>query len=219
MRKEIKAIFAESIAAKQTFLREHMATIERVVQLTADALRNGKKLLLFGNGGSAADAQHIAAEFVNRYEMNRPPLPAIALTTDTSALTSIANDFSYGDVFAKQVEALGRAGDVAFATSTSGNAANVLRAVEVCRRLRIHTVGFTGGSGGKLGKLVDHNLCVSGTSRTARIQETHILIGHTICDLVDRLLYGDLRGEAEAIVARPAARRATRGPSHSVRSR
>src|SRR5215471_12261939 len=101
MRRQIQAIFAESIAAKQKFLREHTATLEQVVQLVADALRNGKKILLFGNGGSAADAQHIAAEFVNRYEMNRPPLPALALTTDSSALTSIANDFAYDDVFAK----------------------------------------------------------------------------------------------------------------------
>jgi len=220
MRREIQASFAESIAAKQKFLREHAGELERVVLLTADALRNGKKLLLFGNGGSAADAQHIAAEFVNRYEMDRPPLPAIALTTDTSALTSIANDFSYDDVFAKQVEALGRPGDVAFATSTSGNSKSILRAVEACRRAGIATVGFTGGSGGKLAKLVDHNLCVDGTNRTARIQETHILIGHVICDLVDRLLYGDLRDKVATLPpTRPAARRATRGPSRSVRSR
>jgi D-sedoheptulose 7-phosphate isomerase len=219
MRREIQALFAESIAAKQRFVREHAATLERVVQLTADALRSGKKLLLFGNGGSAADAQHIAAEFVNRYEMERPPLPAIALTTDTSALTSIANDFAYADVFAKQVEALGRAGDVAYATSTSGNSPSVVRAVETCRRLGIHTVGLTGGSGGKLGKIVEHHLCVSGTTRTARIQETHILIGHVICDLVDRILFGDLRDRATAVAARPAARRAMRGPSRSVRPR
>jgi len=219
MRREIQAIFAESIAAKQRFLREHAATIERVVQVAVDALRNGKKILLFGNGGSAADAQHIAAEFVNRYEMDRPPLPAVALTTDTSALTSIANDFSYEEVFSKQVEALGRAGDVAWAISTSGNSPSILRAVEACRRLGIHTVGFTGGSGGKLAKLVDMSLCVSATTRTARIQETHILVGHTICDLVDRALFGDLQSRVAPVSARPAARRARRGPSRSVRGR
>ena len=219
MRREIQAIFAESIAAKQKFLREHAATLEGVVQLFAEALRTGKKILLFGNGGSAADAQHIAAEFVNRYEMNRPPLPAIALTTDTSALTSIANDFSYEEIFSKQVEALGRAGDVAVAISTSGNSPSILRAVEACKRLGVHTVGFTGGSGGKLAKLVEHNLCVSSTTRTARIQETHILAAHTICDLVDRVLFGDLQNEAAPILSRPAARRATRGPSRSVRRR
>ena len=218
MRREIQTLFAESIAAKQKFVREHAATIERVVQVTAEALRSGKKILLFGNGGSAADAQHIAAEFVNRYEMDRPPLAAIALTTDSSALTSIANDFGYADVFAKQVVALGRPGDVAFATSTSGNAPSVLRAVDACRRLGIQTVGFTGGSGGKLLPLVDYCLCVSSTTRTARIQEAHILVAHVICDLVDRVLFGDLQGKVAPVTTRPAARRATRGPSRSVRS-
>ena len=219
MRRDIQAIFAASIAAKQQFVRDHAATLERVVQVVADALRNGKKILLFGNGGSAADAQHIAAEFVNRYEMDRPPLPAIALTTDSSALTSIANDLSYDDIFAKQILALGRAGDVAVAISTSGNSPSVVRAVEACRRAGIHTVGLSGGSGGKLAKLVEHNLCVSGTTRTARIQETHIVAAHAICDLVDRVLFGDLKDRVPPLSARPAARRATRGPSRSVRPR
>lgn len=217
MRREIQKIFAESIAAKQRFLREHAATIEEVVQVAAEALRGGRKILLFGNGGSAADAQHIAAEFVNRYEMDRPPLAALALTTDTSALTSIGNDFSYTQVFSKQVDALGRAGDVAFAISTSGNSPNVVLAVESCRRLGIHTVGMTGGNGGKLAKMVDHHLCVSGTTRTARVQETHILAAHVICDLIDRVLFGDLQGSAAPVAARPKPRRATRGPSRSVR--
>ena len=153
------------------------------------AFGNRNKLLIFGNGGSAADAQHIAAEFVNRYRIERPPLPAIALTTDSSALTSIANDYDYAEVFAKQVRALGRQGDVALAISTSGNAENVLRAVQVCRRSGIVTIGLTGGEGGKLGAVVDHLLCVSGTTTTARVQETHILIGHVICELIDRQLF------------------------------
>jgi D-sedoheptulose 7-phosphate isomerase len=150
----------------------------------------GSKLLLFGNGGSAADAQHIAAEFTNRFMIERPPLPAIALTTDTSALTSIANDYSYEEIFAKQVQALGKPGDVALAFSTSGTSPNVLRGVDVCRRLGIHTVGLTGGTGGKLRTMVDHWLNVSASRESARIQETHILIGHVICQLVDAALYG-----------------------------
>ena len=125
---------------------------------------SGNKLLLFGNGGSAADAQHIAAEYVGRFALDRTPLPAVALTTDTSVLTSIANDFGYDEVFAKQVRALGRRGDLAIAISTSGGSRSVLRAVQVCKELGIHTVGLTGGGGGELGTLVDHHLCVCSTA-------------------------------------------------------
>ena len=203
MRSELQAIFAASIAAKQRFLREHLDTLAAVIRLVAAALRAGNKLLWFGNGGSAADAQHIAAEFVNRFVMDRPPLPAIALTTDTSVLTSIANDFGYNDVFAKQIRALGRPGDVAFAISTSGNSPNVVRAVQTCRRMGIHTVGLTGGDGGKLANLVEHHLCVRATTATERIQETHILIGHAICDLVDRLLFGNLQSGPRTGSRRP----------------
>ena len=207
MQREVRAIFAASIAAKRQFLRQHADTLEQVIHLIAAALRGGKKLLLFGNGGSAADAQHIAAEFVNRFSLDRRPLAALALTTDTSALTSIANDFGYAAVFAKQVRALGCAGDVAIAISTSGNSASVLRAAELSRRMRIHTVGLTGGTGGELGRKVDHHLCVSHTADTARIQETHILIGHAICALVDDLLFGS----PEASLARPARQRRAAG--------
>jgi D-sedoheptulose 7-phosphate isomerase len=188
MLRDIRRIFADSIAAKRRFARAHAAELARVVEVTATALAGGHSLFFFGNGGSAADAQHLAAEFVNRYRLERAPLPAIALTTDTSALTSIANDFGYAEVFAKQIEALGRRGDVAFAISTSGAARNVLRAVARCQRLGIVTVGLTGGNGGKLASLVDHLLLVDGSRETARIQETHIVIGHAICDLVERRL-------------------------------
>ena len=123
------------------------------------------------------------------------------------------------EVFSKQVDALGRAGDVAYAISTSGNSPSVVLAVESCRRLGIHTVGLTGGTGGKLGKLVDLHLCVTGTTRTARVQETHILAAHVICDLIDRVLFGDLQASVPAVAARPKARRATRGPSRTVRRR
>ena len=173
----------------ETLAARDFRTAAQAIDTVAAALRGGQKLLLFGNGGSAADAQHIAAEFVNRFKIERPPLAAIALTTDSSALTSIANDYSYAEVFAKQVRALARPGDVAIAISTSGNAANVLRAVAACRRLRVRTIALTGGSGGKLAAAADLVLRVGGTTETARIQETHILIGHVICEQVDAQLY------------------------------
>ncbi len=190
MKKSIAAIFANSIAAKQRFLDEYSEALESVIAEVVRTFQAGGKLLLFGNGGSAADAQHIAAEFVNRYLIERRPLPAIALTTDTSALTSIINDYGVEDLFAKQVRALGRKRDAAIAISTSGNSANVLRALEVCRELGIRTIGLTGGSGGKMVNMVDHLLCVSATAVTPRIQETHILIGHVICEMVDEVLFG-----------------------------
>src|SRR5512147_669137 len=174
MRDAIIKAFEESVQAKQAFLREHLDVLIQVINAVADCFRKGHKLLLFGNGGSAADAQHIAAEFVNRFRIERPPLPAIALTTDSSALTSIANDYDYAEVFAKQVRALGKTGDLAIAISTSGNAANVLAAIEVCKTLKIATVGLTGGNGGKMSGRVDYLLRVSEGRNTARIQETHI---------------------------------------------
>jgi len=190
----IAAIFSESIAAKEQFLQENIDALEKVVDLIVHAFKSRHKLFLFGNGGSAADAQHIAAEFVNRYLLERPPLPALALTTDSSALTSIMNDYGPEEVFAKQIQAFGDPGDVALAISTSGNSTNVLRALEVCRDFHIHTIGLTGGTGGKMASLVDHLLCVSATSVTPRIQETHILIGHVICELVDQKLFAKESG-------------------------
>ena len=198
MRDRIERAFHESIAAKVQFLKEHRATLETVIELIATRLLAGNNVLFFGNGGSAADAQHLAAEFVNRFMLERPPLPAIALTTDTSVLTSIGNDYGYVEVFAKQVKALGREGDVAIALSTSGNSPNVLRAVEVCKKAGIVTVGLTGGDGGKLGALVDHHLRVSASRLSPRIQETHITIGHVICELVDCKLFGQDPGKSTA---------------------
>lgn len=193
MKQTIATIFSESIAAKQQFLRDYGDALIEATQAVVHTLRAGGKILLFGNGGSAADAQHIAAEFVNRYVIERPPLPAIALTTDTSALTSIANDYGVADLFAKQIQALGKPGDVAIALSTSGNSPNVLRALDVCRERGIRTIGLTGGTGGEMVGKVDHLLCVAATRVTPRIQETHILIGHTICELVDYLLFAPTR--------------------------
>jgi D-sedoheptulose 7-phosphate isomerase len=196
MKQAIASIFAESIAAKQRFLQESGEALAAAIEEVVKSLRSGGKLLLFGNGGSAADAQHLAAEFVNRYLIERPPLPAIALTTDTSALTSILNDYGADAIFAKQIQALGKKGDVAIAISTSGNSANVLRGIDACRELGICTIGLTGGTGGEMIQRVDHLLCVSGTGSTPRIQEVHILIGHTICELVDQALFGETGGKA-----------------------
>ena len=190
MKDEIYRIFETSIQVKQQFLTDQLSALIAATEAVVATLRRGGKILLFGNGGSAADAQHIAAEFVNRYMRDRPPLPAIALTTDTSALTAIANDFGPEDVFIKQIQALGKADDIALALSTSGNSPNVLRGIECCQELGIKTIGLTGGTGGALVKCVDHCLCVAATTSTPRIQETHILIGHAICEMVDLALYG-----------------------------
>jgi D-sedoheptulose 7-phosphate isomerase len=187
----IRELFEASLKAKTVFLDENLAPLERAVDLVTGALTAGRKVLLFGNGGSAADAQHIAAEFVGRFMRERRPLAAIALTTDTSALTAIANDYGYDEVFARQVRALGVAGDVAVALSTSGRSPSVLHAVEACRELGIKTIGLTGGDGGPLSGKVDLSLRVSASRLSSRIQETHILIGHVICELVDRRLFGE----------------------------
>jgi D-sedoheptulose 7-phosphate isomerase len=202
----IRRIFAATAAAQQRFATQHAEALARVIEATVDALAKGRTLFFFGNGGSAADAQHLAAEFVNRYQLARVPLPALALTTDSSALTSIANDFGYDEVFAKQIQALAHRGDVAFALSTSGNAANVLRAVDECRKRGVITVGLTGGTGGALAERVDHLLSVDATRVTARIQETHIVIGHIMCELVETRLAGVREsGAAGHRARRPAA--------------
>ncbi len=193
VRREISRIFAASIAAKRRFLAEQIDDLIEAIGAIAEAFERGNKLLVCGNGGSAADAQHIAAEFVNRFRIERPGLPAIALTTDTSALTSIANDRGYAEVFARQIEALGRSGDVALLISTSGSSPSILRAVRACRRRQIATIGLTGGSGGQLVRKADIVLRVASTKETARIQETHLVIAHVLCEQVDRVLFGPRR--------------------------
>lgn len=186
----VKAQFEESLRVKRVFLDQYAEATARAGELLVAALKAGGKVLLFGNGGSAADAQHIAAELVGRFARQREGLPAIALTTDTSALTAIANDFGYDQVFARQVRALGRAGDVAVALSTSGRSPSVLRAVEACKAIGIRTIGLAGGNGGLLAQTVDVALIVSASTHSARIQETHITIGHVLCELVDVELSG-----------------------------
>jgi D-sedoheptulose 7-phosphate isomerase len=188
MKNEITQAFRESADVKLRFIQENAEGVLQVVRMIAKAFKKGNKVLLFGNGGSAADAQHIAAEFVNRFLIERPSLPAIALTTDTSILTSIANDYDFADVFAKQVKALGREGDVAIGISTSGAAANVIKAVQVARDMGIQTVGLAGKDGGELARVVDLALIVDSQS-VARIQEVHITIGHVVCEMVDRMLF------------------------------
>ena len=189
MKESIVEAFDESIRVKQAFLRDNLEALAQAIDAIVAAFKRGNKLLLFGNGGSAADAQHIAAEFTNRFLIERPPLPALALTTDTSALTAIANDYDYTQIFAKQVQALGKPGDIAIAISTSGNSPNVLAAIEACKKLNISTIGLTGGSGGNMIGKVDYMLRVAEGKNSPRIQETHILVGHVICDIVDQKLF------------------------------
>jgi D-sedoheptulose 7-phosphate isomerase len=180
--------FKESGEVKTRFLKENLPRFLDAIKLVSQAFERGNKLLLFGNGGSAADAQHIAAEFVNRYIIDRPPLPAIALTTDSSILTSISNDSAFQDIFARQIKALGKEGDVVIGLSTSGNSPNVVKAFEVAKEMGIKTVALTGNDGGMLVKIADVPLVVSSSS-TPRIQETHILVGHILCEMVEHQLF------------------------------
>jgi len=188
MKDEIVLTFQESADVKVRFIRQNAEVLVQAVRMIVQAFKAGHKVLLFGNGGSAADAQHIAAEFVNRFLIERPPLPAIALTTDTSILTSISNDYGYADSFAKQVKALGREGDVAIGISTSGSAANVIKAIQAAKEMGLKTVGLAGRDGGELAKLVDIALVVDSQS-VPRVQEVHMTIGHVLCEMVDRMLF------------------------------
>lgn len=180
----------DSIASKRRLLSdaETLARIECVSEILIQAVENGNKLLLFGNGGSAADAQHIAAEFVGRFAFDRPALPALALSVNTSCVTAIGNDYGFDLVFSRQIEALGRAGDVAIGISTSGNSTNVLRGLSAARKLGLRTVALTGCTGGKLKLAVDHCICAP-SNATPRIQECHILIGHIMAELVEQATF------------------------------
>lgn len=189
----IRAHFSESAQLKLAASEALTPAIARAANVMTECLFADGKILACGNGGSAADAQHFAAELVGRFERERPELPAISLATDTSLLTAIANDYSYEQVFAKQVKALGSAGDVLLALSTSGNSANVIAAVEAAHARSMHVVAFTGKGGGRIGELLlagDVHLCVP-HGRTARIQEVHLLMIHCLCDTIDATLLGD----------------------------
>ncbi len=188
MEKIIYLALEDSIRVKRDFIKKNAANIIFLSNKIAEAFTRDNKLILCGNGGSAADAQHIAAEFVNRFIIERAPLPAIALTTDTSIITSISNDYSFDQVFSKQIKAIGRAGDILLAISTSGNSENVIRAVRTAHDMGIYTAGLTGKDGGRLARIVDIPIIVK-TNATPRIQEAHIMAGHLICQLVDHILF------------------------------
>lgn len=172
----------------ERLVAEQGEVVATAARLLAETLQNGGKILIFGNGGSAADAQHIAAEFVNRFQVERPPLAALALTTDTSVLTSIANDYNFNEVFAKQVRALGRSGDAALGISTSGSSPNVVAALKAAQELGLRTLALSGGDGGPVSAWAEVAIIVPSRS-TPRIQEVHITVGHVLCDLVDFLLF------------------------------
>ena len=189
MKDLILNILEENLRVKRSYIEDNIDSIMAAAEMIAACISGGHKLLIFGNGGSAADAQHLAAEFINRYKIERPPLAAIALTTDTSVLTSIANDYHFDDVFSKQIMALGTPGDIAWGISTSGNSVNVVNAIQAAKANGLKTIGMA-GAGGELVKCADLALS-SNSDDTPRIQEAHITVGHMLCELVERILFPD----------------------------
>ncbi len=189
MRSRILEIFEESARVRDSFLKTNMEILEQTIHALAEVIEQGHKIMFFGNGGSAGDAQHLAAEFVNRYMMERPPLAAMALTTDSSVLTAISNDFSYEEIFAKQIRALGKPGDAAVGISTSGSSPNVIKGLETAGTMGLTTVGIGGPSQAPMREVCRYYLSIQGAS-TPRVQETHLLVGHTIVELIDRSLFG-----------------------------
>jgi D-sedoheptulose 7-phosphate isomerase len=190
--KRIQEHFAESIAVKQASAEQIVQSIAKAGQLMSQSLLDDGKILSCGNGGSAGDAQHFSAELLNRFEMERPGLPGMALTTDSSTITAIANDYSYEEIFAKQVRALGRKNDVLLAISTSGNSENVSRAIVAAHEREMQVVALSGRDGGRMADLLedgDIEIRVPAT-RTARIQEVHLVVLHCLCDLIDTILLG-----------------------------
>jgi len=183
----LKEDLQESITTQQKVVESLLSDAAQIAEWMVACLKNGGKILFFGNGGSAADAQHLAAELVGRFAKERKGLPAIALTTDTSILTAIGNDYTYDYVFARQIEALGRPGDIAVGLTTSGNSPNVIAGIETAKKHGLRTVGFTGGNGGKLKNIADKTIVVPSSS-TPRIQESHIALGHAICHVIDEAL-------------------------------
>ncbi len=192
MKNYIKEQIEQSFKTKQAIYENEalLDVIEQVAKACVDVYRNSKKTILAGNGGSAADAQHIAAELVGRYGFDRPSIPSLALTTDTSNLTAIGNDYGYDQVFSRQLAGMGQEGDLFIGISTSGNSQNVINAFEVAKEKNITTVALVGRDGGEMAKMADFAIVVPSTA-TPRIQESHILIGHIICDIIEKELFGE----------------------------
>ncbi len=190
MKELIKEQIKTSIAVKQSLLQDDklLSVVENMARLCIDALRTGKKLMIAGNGGSAADSQHIAGEMINRFRFDREPLPAIALSTDTSVLTAIGNDSSFDDIFVRQIKALGTEGDVFIGISTSGSSRNILKALEVCKTKKIKTIGLTGAKGERMEQMCDI-VFKAPSAETPRIQECHILVAHILCGLIEDALF------------------------------
>lgn len=188
MKQKIIDVFKESIAVKEKFLEQNLESIVEVSVVIADTFSKGNKLMLFGNGGSASDASHIAAEFVNRFKMERPAFPAIALNTDMAVLTSIANDYDYNNIFERQLKAFAQTGDAVIAISTSGTSPNVIKAVEAAKNKGLKTIAFTGAKGDKLAALSDYVFAVP-SDNTPRVQETHITLAHAICQMVEEIIF------------------------------
>jgi D-sedoheptulose 7-phosphate isomerase len=198
MEEIVHKVLRDTQSVTQAFITTHAARLITFSERIAAAFLSDRKLLICGNGGSAADAQHMAAEFVNRFQLERPPLPAMALTTDTSVITSIGNDYTFEEIFSKQVKALGVEGDILLAISTSGNSANVVSAVKVARKQGLYTAALLGKDGGELSKMVDMPMVVD-CQVTARTQEAHILAEHIVCHLVDYILFQKHLGKKRVI--------------------
>jgi len=188
MKDKIIKIFENSIEVKKKFLEGHVDTIIEVANVIAGAFNKGKKVILFGNGGSATDASHLAAEFINRFQKERPSLPAIALNTDMAVITAIANDYDFSEIFSKQLKSLSDEGDVAIGISTSGSSANILKAMDVAKRKKLITIAFTGLKGDKFASKAQYAFIVP-SDKTPRIQETHITLGHVLCRMVEVIIF------------------------------
>jgi D-sedoheptulose 7-phosphate isomerase len=192
MKEKILREFKESISVKEKFIQGHLETVIEAAKAIAATFSEGNKLLLFGNGGSSADASHIAAEFVNRFKRERPGLPAISLNTDMAVITSIANDYDYSEVFARQLKSLAVEGDIVIAITTSGSSGNILKAMEAARKKKLKTIVFTGSKGEKIASKATYSFVVP-SDNTPRIQETHITLGHVLCLMVEEILFEEPR--------------------------
>jgi D-sedoheptulose 7-phosphate isomerase len=188
LEKRFHQAFTDAIELKRRLIDQQGFQVTAAAELLAQVFKSGGRVLIFGNGGSAADAQHLAAEFVNRFQIERPPLAALALTTDTSIITAVGNDYDFQEIFAKQVRALGKPGDLAWGISTSGNSSNVVAGLTAARDLGLKTLAFSGGDGGPVAAAAELALTVP-SRNTPRVQEVHITLGHVLCDLVDYLLF------------------------------